>query len=61
MSISVRIQGKNKYIIYGYSVNNKVYRIYCGKKGLPSTELNIKKAKKKHLEAKIKHSKEKLK
>ena len=60
MAISEIKRGKSTYITYGYGVDGKHYRIYCGIKGHPSTEKNLLKAKKKHFDDKIKHAKLKM-
>lgn len=61
MAISEQKRGNITYIVYGYRVDGKHYRIYCGKKGESSTNAKILGAKKQHYEAKLKHMQEMLK
>ena len=60
MAISEIKQGTAVYLVYGYGIGGKNVRIYCGKKGLESTEKRIKAAKKRHYEAKLAKMKETL-
>ena len=53
MAISEKIQGRKVYIIYGYKVNDKHKRIYCGPKGSPDTESKVLDAKKRHFNERV--------
>ena len=52
--------GSKIYIYYKYWDGRRVKSVYCGLKGLASTEEKIRAAKKKHYEAKIKRIQDKM-
>ncbi len=60
MAISEVRRPSGTYIVYGYAVDGRNYRVYCGKKGLESTNEAVAMARQKHYDAKLGHARRRL-